>query len=318
MVSIGYFLSCEEFGPRELVRLAKKAEQAGFERLWISDHFHPWLDEEGNSPFVWSVIGALSETTSLPITTAVTCPLIRIHPAIVAQAAATAAVQCEGRFVLGVGSGEALNEHVTAERWPPPRVRREMLAEAVQVIRQLHGGKQISHRGKHYRVENARVYTLPDQPVPIYISGLGPSATTLAAELGDGFCTVGPQADLVRTYRDAGGSGPVQGGFKVCWADSEDEGVQTAHRLWRNELLPGSLPTTLPTPNDYAAASSLVTEDMMRDHLACGPDADRHIAEVRKFVNAGFDEVYVQQIGPQQDEFFDAWQKAVLPNISGY
>ena len=318
MVSIGYFLSCEEFGPRELVRLAKKAEQAGFERLWISDHFHPWLDEEGNSPFVWSVIGALSETTSLPITTAVTCPLIRIHPAIVAQAAATAAVQCEGRFVLGVGSGEALNEHVTAERWPPPRVRREMLAEAVQVIRQLHGGKQISHRGKHYRVENARVYTLPDQPVPNYISGFGPSATTLAAELGDGFCTVGPQADLVRTYRDAGGSGPVQGGFKVCWADSEDEGVQTAHRLWRNELLPGSLPTTLPTPNDYAAASSLVTEDMMRDHLACGPDADRHIAEVRKFVDAGFDEVYVQQIGPQQDEFFDAWQKAVLPNISGY
>ena len=318
MVSIGYFLSCEEFGPRELVRLAKKAEQAGFERLWISDHFHPWLDEQGNSPFVWSIIGALSETTSLPITTAVTCPLIRIHPAIVAQAAATAAVQCEGRFVLGIGSGEALNEHVTAERWPPPRVRREMLAEAVQVIRQLHGGKQISHRGKYYRVENARVYTLPDQPVPIYISGFGPSATTLAAELGDGFCTVGPQADLVRTYRDAGGSGPVQGGFKVCWADSEDEGVQTAHRLWRNELLPGSLPTTLPTPNDYAAASSLVTEDMMRDHLACGPDADRHIAEVRKFVNAGFDEVYVQQIGPQQDEFFDAWQKAVLPNISGY
>jgi G6PDH family F420-dependent oxidoreductase len=316
MVGIGYFLSCEEFGPRELVRLAKKAEQAGFERLWISDHFHPWLDEEGNSPFVWSVIGALSETTSLPITTAVTCPLIRIHPAIVAQAAATAAVQCEGRFVLGIGSGEALNEHVTAERWPPPRVRREMLAEAVQVIRQLHGGKQISHRGKHYRVENARVYTLPDQPVPNYISGFGPSATTLAAELGDGFCTVGPQADLVRTYRDAGGSGPVQGGFKVCWADSEDEGVQTAHRLWRNELLLGSLPTTLPTPNDYAAASSLVTEDMMRDHLACGLDAERHIAEVRKFVDAGFDEVYVQQIGPQQDEFFDAWQKAVLPNIS--
>jgi G6PDH family F420-dependent oxidoreductase len=224
-----------------------------------------------------------------------------------------------GRFVLGIGSGEALNEHVTAERWPPPRVRREMLAEAVQVIRQLHGGKQISHRGKHYRVENARVYTLPDQPVPNYISGFGPSATTLAAELGDGFCTVGPHADLVRTYRDAGGSGPVQGGFKVCWADSEDEGVQTAHRLWRNELLPGSLPTTLPTPNDYAAAaSSLVTEDMMRDHLACGPDADRHIAEVRKFVDAGFDEVYVQQIGPQQDEFFDAWQKVVLPNISGF
>ncbi len=161
MVSIGYFLSTEEFGPRELVRQAKMAEEAGFERLWISDHFHPWLDEQGHSPFVWSVIGALSQATSLPITTAVTCPLIRIHPAIIAQAAATAAVQCEGRFVLGLGTGEALNEHVTGQPWPPPQVRLDMLAEAVGIIRELHTGKQISHRGEYYEVENARIYTLP-------------------------------------------------------------------------------------------------------------------------------------------------------------
>ncbi|MFD8493794.1 TIGR03557 family F420-dependent LLM class oxidoreductase [Amycolatopsis sp. NPDC059657] len=315
MVSVGYFLSSEEFGPRELVRQAKMAEEAGFERLWISDHFHPWLDEQGQSPFVWSVIGALSEATSLPITTAVTCPLIRIHPAIIAQAAATAAVQCEGRFVLGLGTGEALNEHVTGQPWPPPQLRLDMLAEAVQVIRELHGGKQISHRGEYYEVENARIYTLPDQPVPIYLSGFGPDATKLAAEIADGFCTVGPEAELVRKYRDAGGKGQVQGGMKVCWADSEAEGAKTAHRLWRNELLPGLLPSTLPTPNDYAAASELVTEEMVRDHFACGPDPDRHLSQVRQFADAGFDEVYVQQIGPDQDEFFAGWQSAVLPKL---
>jgi G6PDH family F420-dependent oxidoreductase len=159
-VRIGYFLSGEEFGPREVVDQAKKAEQACFERLWISDHFHLWLDEQGHSPFVWSVIGALSEATTLPITTAVTCPLIRIHPAIIAQAAVTAAVQCEGRFTLGVGSGEALNEHITGQHWPPPKVRLEMLAEAIEVVRALRTGKQISHRGTHYTVENARVYTV--------------------------------------------------------------------------------------------------------------------------------------------------------------
>jgi G6PDH family F420-dependent oxidoreductase len=181
MVSVGYFLSCEEFGPSELVRQARKAETAGFDRLWISDHFHPWLDEQGQSPFVWSVIGALSEATSLPITTAVTCPLVRIHPAVIAQAAATAAVQCEGRFTLGVGTGEALNEHVTGAQWPPPRVRLEMLEEAIEVIRKLHTGELISHRGRHYTVDNARIYTLPEHPVPIYVSAFGPDAAKLAA-----------------------------------------------------------------------------------------------------------------------------------------
>jgi G6PDH family F420-dependent oxidoreductase len=222
--------------------------------LWISDHFHPWPDEQGNGPFVWSVIGALSEAVSLPITTAVTCPLLRTHPAPWwRKAAATAAVQCRGGFTLGVGTGEALNEHVTGQRWPAPQERLAMLSEAIDVIRELHTGKEVSHRGEHYTVENARLYTVADEPVPIYASGFGPDATKLAAEKGDGFCRVAPDADLVRLYRDSGGGQrPVQGGTKVCWAASEEEGVKTAHRLWRSELLPGQLPSTLPTPRDYS------------------------------------------------------------------
>ncbi|MFD9740566.1 TIGR03557 family F420-dependent LLM class oxidoreductase [Umezawaea sp. NPDC059074] len=241
MVSIGYFLSSEEFRPRELVRQAKWAEEAGFERLWISDHFHPWNGEQGQSPFVWSVIGALSEATRLPITTAVTCPTVRIHPAIIAQAAATAAVQCEGRFTLGVGSGEALNEHIFGDAWPPAPVRLEMLEEAVEVIRALHTGNEVDHHGKHYTVENARIYTLPEQPVPIYVSAFGPKAAEVAARIGDGLCSTKPDGDLIEQYREAGGKGPAQGGFKVCHAATEAQGVETALRVWPNEHLPGEL-----------------------------------------------------------------------------
>src|SRR4051812_2124016 len=246
MVSVGYFLSSEEFSPRELVRQARLAESAGFERLWISDHFHPWLDEQGNSPFVWSVIGALSEVTSLPISTAVTCPIIRTHPAVVAQAAATAAVQCEGRFVLGVGTGEALNEHVTGEQWPPPAVRLEMLEEAIDVIRKLHTGREVSHRGRYYTVDHARLYTVPDEPVPIYVSAFGPAAADLAARAGDGFCTVMPDADLVRKYRDAGGGGQAgPGGAEGCRGEGGKGGGRTP-RPRRGERHPPRQPAPVP------------------------------------------------------------------------
>jgi G6PDH family F420-dependent oxidoreductase len=318
-LSIGYFLACEEHGPAELVRQARLAEQAGFQRLWISDHFHPWLDDQGESPFVWGVIGALSQVTSLPITTAVTCPTVRMHPAIVAQAAATAAVQCAsagGSFTLGVGTGEALNEHVTGHRWPPSAVRREMLEEAVEVIRALHTGRTVTHRGAHYTVEGARIYTRPDGPIPIYVSAFGPLAARLAGRAGDGLCTTIPDPGLVRTFRESGGGDkPVQGGMKVCWAPSEDEGVATAHRLWRNELLPGAIALVMPEPKDFEAATELVTVDMMRGHLPCGPDPQRHIDQVKVYEEAGFDELYVQQIGPDQEGFFDAWATHVLPKI---
>ncbi len=316
MVSIGYFLSSEEFGPRDLVEQARMAEQAGFERLWVSDHFHPWNREQGNSPFVWSVIGALAEATSLPIATAVTCPTMRIHPVIIAQAAATAAVQLEGRFVLGVGSGEALNEHILGDHWPPAAVRLAMLEEAVEVIRALHRGGEVDYRGTHYRVENAQLFTLPDDPVPIYVSGFGSRSAALAGRIGDGFMSVLPESKLVRRFRESGGADrPAQGGFKVCYAPTREQGVETARRLWPNEQVPGELAQVLPTPRHFEQASTLVTPGMVAEAVPCGPDPDAVAARVQSFVDAGYDQVHIQQIGPDQEAFFEFWANEVRPRV---
>jgi G6PDH family F420-dependent oxidoreductase len=246
-MKIGYFLASEEYGPGELIVQARRAEEAGFHALWISDHYHPWNDEQGHSPFVWSVIGALAEATGLPVTTGVTCPTVRIHPAVVAQAAATSGVLHEGRFQLGVGSGEALNEHILGDRWPEADERLEMLEEAVEVIRLLWQGGQRSHRGRHYTVENARVYDLPDEPPPILVSGFGPKAIEVAARIGDGFCTTSPDKEAIDLYRSEGGKGPVHGGMKVCFADDEEQALETVLRIWPNEGLPGELAQVLPT-----------------------------------------------------------------------
>ncbi|WP_454561492.1 TIGR03557 family F420-dependent LLM class oxidoreductase [Mycobacterium haemophilum] len=317
MTSLGYFLSCEEFPPDELVRQAVRAESAGFERLWISDHFHPWNGEQGHSPFVWSVIGALSQACSLPITTAVTCPIVRMHPAVVAQAAATCAVQLDGRFVLGLGTGEALNEHITGAHWPPSATRREMLKEAVDVIRSLFTGKQISHRGPYFTVDNARIYTLPARSPPIYISGFGPRSARLAGRIGDGYQSTMPSRELVSEFRDAGGVGkPTQAGFKVCYAPTAGEAISTAHRLWPNEQLPGELAQILPTPAHFEQASSLVPASAVEEAVPCGPDLKPYLDRIRAFFDAGFDEVYIQQIGSGQGRFFDFWESEVVPEIA--
>jgi alkanesulfonate monooxygenase SsuD/methylene tetrahydromethanopterin reductase-like flavin-dependent oxidoreductase (luciferase family) len=192
MIKVGYFLSSEEFGPNELIEQAKMAEAAGFEALWVSDHFHPWTSEQGNSPFVWSVIGGLSQATSLPVTTGVTCPTMRIHPAIIAQAAATSAVMLGGRFSLGVGSGENLNEHIFGDRWPPTDVRLEMLEEAIGVMRLLWEGGVKDHHGKHYTVENAQLYTLPEEPPPVLVSGSGRSPSNLRGASATGTAAWSP------------------------------------------------------------------------------------------------------------------------------
>jgi G6PDH family F420-dependent oxidoreductase len=312
-MKVGCFLSCEEFGPRELVDQARRAEQAGFHALWISDHYHPWNDEQGHSPFVWSVIGAIAEATELPVTTAVTCPIVRIHPAIIAQAAATSSVLTGGHFTLGVGSGEALNEHILGDRWPEADVRLEMLEEAVEVIRALWQGGQQSHHGRHYTVENARIYDLPDEPPPILVSGFGPKAIDLAARIGDGFVTTQPAADDIERYRSQGGKGPVHAGAKVCFMADEDEARATAHRLWPNEGLPGELAQVLPTPAHFEQACELVTPDMLSSPV--GPDLDQHVAALREYKDAGADELYVQQIGPGQDTFFTTWATEVLPQL---
>jgi len=311
---IGCFLSCEEFGPGELVEQARRAEAAGFHALWISDHYHPWNDEQGHSAFVWSVIGALSEATSLPVTTGVTCPTVRIHPAVIAQAAATSGVMLEGRFNLGLGSGEALNEHILGSHWPEADVRLEMLEEAVEVMRTLWSGGQRSHRGRHYTVENARIYDLPDEPPPLLVSGFGPKAVRLAARIGDGFVTTSPDKDSIELYRSEGGKGPVHAGTKVCFMADEDEARATAHRLWPNEALPGELAQILPTPSHFEQACELVTPEMLVTPV--GPDLDAHAASLQEYADAGVDELYVQQIGAQQDAFFTTWAEDILPRFA--
>jgi G6PDH family F420-dependent oxidoreductase len=313
-VRLGFFLSCEEYGPAELVAQARAAQDAGFEGLWISDHYHPWNHEQGQSPFVWSVIGALAGAgVTLPVTTAVTCPTIRIHPAVVAQAAATSAVLLDGRFNLGVGSGEALNEHVIGSGWPEAEIRLEMLEEAIEVMRRLWTGEVVSHRGRHYRVENARIFTRPAEPPPILVSGFGPKAIELAARIGDGFVTTQPNAEHVELYRSQGGRGPVHAGAKVCFMDDEARALETVLRLWPNEGLPGELAQVLPTPAHFEQACELVTGE----HIASpvGPDIERHIESLRQYADAGVDELFVQQIGPEQDAFFTSWASQVLPRF---
>jgi G6PDH family F420-dependent oxidoreductase len=313
---IGYFLSCEELDPATLVEQARLAEEAGFEALWISDHFHPWNDEQGQSPFVWGVIGAISQVCSLPVTTAVTCPTVRLHPAVVAQAAATAAVQLEGRFTLGVGTGEALNEHVLGDRWPTEDVRLEMLEEAVGLMRELWAGDFVYHHGRHYTVENARIYTRPEQPVPVYVSAFGEKSFDTALRTGDGFITTQPDAEHVKEWKaKAGADKPTQVGYKVCVAPTEDEGVQIAHRIWRNSGLPGELSQVLPSPKHFEQASELVTEDMTREATTAGADPASHVEAFRPYADAGFDEVYVSNMGPHHRQFFDLYRDEVLPAL---
>ncbi|MCA2214749.1 TIGR03557 family F420-dependent LLM class oxidoreductase [Jidongwangia harbinensis] len=316
-MKIGYFLSSEEYSPAELIAQAQGAEQAGFSALWISDHYHPWTDAQGQSPFVWSTIGALSQVCSLPITTAVTCPTVRIHPAVVAQAAATSAVLTGGRFRLGVGTGEALNEHIFGDAWPEADVRLEMLEEAVEIMRELWKGGTVSHRGKHYTVENARIYTLPEKPVEILVSGFGPKAIEVAARIGEGFVSTMPDGDAVKQFRTQGGGDRVcQAGFKAAYADSEEEGARLAYQKWPNAGVPGELSQVLPSPKHFEQASQLVTQDMVKDAFVCGNDPQAHLDQIDEYARAGFDEVYVANTGPHWAGLFDLYAKHVIPKHS--
>ena len=315
-MKVGFFLSCEEHTPAALVEQAVAAERAGFDALWISDHYHPWNDEQGESPFVWSVIGAVSQACSLPLATAVTCPTFRTHPAVVAQAAATSAVMLGGRFVLGVGSGEALNEHILGDAWPPAESRLEMLEEAVEVMRRLWTEDGfVTHRGRYYTVDNAKLYTRPEVAPQVYVSGFGPAATRLAARIGDGYCTTKPDTDQLGLFREESGGKPAQAGVKVAWAPTQDEGVSHAHRLWANAGLPGEMAQILPSPRHFEQASQLVTEDMTRESVAAGPDLDVHRSALQPYVDAGFEELYLGNIGPHTLDMIEVFGREVLPGL---
>ena len=311
MAEFGIFLSSEEHGARDLVRSARQAEAAGFRSVLVSDHYHPWLNSQGHSPFVWSVLGGIASTTDLTITTGVTCPTVRIHPAVIAQAAATVAEMAPGRFRLGVGSGEALNEHILGDCWPPTDIRLEMLEEAIEVMRHLWTGGIVSHRGRHYTVADARIYEKPEQAIPVIVSGFGPKAVELASRIGDGFITVQPDAESVKRYRSHGGQGKTLGAVKVCWGTDKEKAIALAHQLWRTESLPGELAQTLPMPAHFEQASQLVTEDMTADAMACGPDPEPYIEVLQSYIDAGFDEIYINQIGDDQAGFIDFFDKHV-------
>jgi len=316
MVELGYTLSSEEHSPNRLVEIARLAEDAGFGYALVSDHFHPWVDRQGQSPFVWPVIGGVAHATGrIRLGTGVTCPTMRIHPAIVAQAAATSAAMLPGRFFLGVGSGENLNEHVVARRWPEAAIRLEMLEEAVELIRSLWQGELVSHRGTHFEVANARLYTLPDEPPPLYVAGSGERAASLAARAGDGLIGVAPDSEFVGAYRDAGGTGPRYGQLHVCWAETEEQARKTAREVWPNVAIPGELSQELPLPRHFEQAASTITEDMVSELVPCGPDPEVHLAQLQKFVDAGYDHVFVHQIGDDQEQAVEFYRREIMPRL---
>jgi coenzyme F420-dependent glucose-6-phosphate dehydrogenase len=312
----GYALSSEEHPPSDLVRNAKAAEDAGFTFALVSDHYHPWVDAQGHSPFVWSTIGAVAQATDrLVLGTGVTCPMIRIHPAIIAHAAATSAALMPGRFFLGVGSGENLNEHVLGDKWPAADERLEMFEEAIEVVRLLWEGGFQSFRGEFYDVEQARIYTLPDEPPPLAIAASKPLAAELAGRLGDAFIGVAPDAEVVDKFDEAGGSGkPKYGQITACWAESEEAGRKTIAEVWPNAGLKGDLSQELATPVLFEQACELVREEDL-ESLPAGPDPEPYIEAAREYEQAGFTHIYFHQIGRDQEGFFRFWRGQLQPRL---
>jgi coenzyme F420-dependent glucose-6-phosphate dehydrogenase len=314
-VRLGYSLSTEEHAAPDLVRSAQQAEAAGFEYASISDHFHPWVDAQGNSPFVWSVLGAIANATStLELGTGVTCPTVRYHPAIVAQAAATVASLMPGRFFLGVGTGELLNEHILGRHWPSYETRAAMLEEAVEVIRALWTGETVDHQGTHFTVDNARLYSLPEEPPPIIVAAAGPKAARLASRIGDGLINPSGDGAVVEAFSEDGDAGrPRYLQVSVCWHEDEAEARRLAHRLVPSVALPGEMGALLPTPTHYQEAVQLVTEDDIAEVVTCGPDPQRHIELIQKGIDAGYDHIHVYQVGPDQEGFFRFYEREILP-----
>ena len=284
----------------------------------ISDHYHPWTDLQGQSPFVWSVIGGIAQVTSkLKVGTGVTCPSFRIHPAIIAQAAATVTTMMPDRFFLGVGTGENLNEHILGQGWPEIEVRQEKLAEAVQIMHMLWQEGQHSHRGKYFVVENARIYSRPDEPPPIMIAAAGPKGVELAAEFGDGLITTEPDRELVQKFREkAGAQKPCYGELHVCFDRDERKAQQLAHEIWTVAGLPGQLFSELPLPSLFEKAAKLVSVEQIAKLIPCGPDAEKYLNGIREYIEAGFNHIFIHQIGPNQEQFMDFCAKEIFPQIA--
>jgi G6PDH family F420-dependent oxidoreductase len=318
MVKHGLTLSSEEHPPAKLVELAVAAEEAGFDFVSISDHYHPWIGEQGHSPFVWSVLGALSRaTTDLEVGVGVTCPTMRTHPAVIAQAAATTACLLEGRFTWGVGSGEALNEHILGDRWPPADIRLEMLEEAIEVVRELWSGESVTHRGHHYTVEDARVFDLPEELPPIVVSAFGDQAVEVAARAGDGLWVTGMPAETIDRYHENGGEGPIWSQLSLCWDPDRERAIDRAHRVWPNTALTGQLNQDVRTVEDFEHAVELVDREDIEKAMPCGPDPGPIIDSIEEAAKVGVDHIYLHQIGDPADGFIDFWRDEIKPATEG-
>ncbi len=316
MTKFGFTLSSEEHDPSTLVDQARMAEDHGFDFVSISDHFHPWVTEQGHSPFVWSVLGALSvATTNLEVGVGVTCPLVRIHPAVMAQATATTSLLLGDRFYWGVGTGEALNEHILGHRWPTPEARREMLEEAIEVIRRLWTGETVDHHGRYYTVENARIFDPPEVDIPVVVSGFGDAAVELAGRIGDGFWGHSPEREVVDKYEQSGGSGTRWAQVTMCWGPDEQEARETLHRVWPNSGLSGQLAQDLPTWTHFEQATSMLTVDQTVGSTPCGPDPGPVVESARSFIDAGYDHVYFHQVGHDQEGFMRFWDDELRPAL---
>jgi G6PDH family F420-dependent oxidoreductase len=313
VVGIGYTLMCEQSGPRELVDFAVRAEEAGFDHAVMSDHYYPWLDSQGHSPYAWSVLGAVAHATSrMHLMSFVTCPIRRYHPAVVAQKASTLGVLSDGRFTLGLGAGENLNEHVVGG-WPHVQQRHEMFEEAVQIIRPLLDGETLTYSGNHFDVPDAYVWDRPDPPVQMAMAASGPSSCRLAGEYADGLIAVQPDPRLPRLFDRAGGAGkPRYGQVAICYGPDEDECRKIAHDQFRWFGFPWKVNAELPGPESFADASQFVRQDDVAQGISCGPDIDAHVAAVKKFVDAGFTHVAVVQIGNESQPMFLDWARDEL------
>jgi G6PDH family F420-dependent oxidoreductase len=312
----GYKLSAEGFGPKELIRQAVRAEQAGFDFVEISDHYHPWLDVQGHSPFAWTVLGAIAaQTSTLGLATGVTCPTVRYHPAIIAQAAATLAIVSDNRFTLGIGAGERLNEHVVGQGFPSVRGRQERLREALDIINLLWQGGYQSYEGKHLQLEDARVFDLPDPLPVIAVAAGGRDAAELAATHATGLFATEPRPDLVEAYQKAGGNGPRYAEVPMAWATTADAGVQAALETTAWAVTGWKVMSELPNPANFEAAAKTVTADDISEMFAVGPDPEPYVAAVREYADAGFDHIVLQNAGPDPDGFIDFFARELKNKI---
>ncbi len=317
MAKIGYTASSEEHPPNDLVEQLVQAEDSGFSFAFISDHYHPWVSAQGHSPFVWAVLGgAATATSSIQIGTGVTCPIMRIHPAILAQAAATVTAMMPGRFFFGVGTGENLNEHILGDRWPPYDIRAQMFEEAIEVIRELWKGKVTNHWGDYYTVEDARIYTLPDTPPPIMVAAAGPKAAEMAGRIGDGLISTKPNAEVVQIFgQSGGGDKPRYSQMTVCWAPNREQAIDTAYKIWPNAGLKGPLNSELRTVVHFEQAVKMVRKEDIAEAVVCGPDPEPYIKKIQEYLDAGFDHVYIHQIGPDQAGFLDFFRRELRDQL---